>query len=204
LIPYAAKPKFPLQHSLTVINECIPHIIRHASTASDSGTIERTVKHLMQRALNQLSLLSELSDYEMIAALIKLPSVIECDKTILADPLAMATLPTRLDLYDDLPNTLEKLSEALQKQRNATRTIGRSVMVIPEENLDDVKFNEMALETAAKKNLFTILPSKALQLFLEFLCGNPPFLKLYQERGVIFFLADPRFYLTTLKNTFYV
>ena len=72
--PYMGKSKVPLLESLIVLNDVVKNIKQHPSSAADSGTQTRTVKHLLQRTLNQLHLKMELSSHQIAAKLLSLPS----------------------------------------------------------------------------------------------------------------------------------
>ena len=76
LCPYLGKRKSPLLHSLVVLEDVINHVRRYPSTAEDSGTAKRTAVHVYQRLLNRLNLSIELSDYQVAAFLLNLPSII--------------------------------------------------------------------------------------------------------------------------------
>ena len=76
---YIAKSKVAFEQCFTVLEKAIEHTQKYASTASDSGTQQRTTKHVLERTLNQLNLLMEISDYQAAAALIGLPTEITTD-----------------------------------------------------------------------------------------------------------------------------
>ena len=76
LCPYLGKRKSPLLHSLVVLEEVLKHVRKYPSTAEDTGTSTRTARHVYQRLLNRLNLSIELSDYQVAAFLLNLPSII--------------------------------------------------------------------------------------------------------------------------------
>jgi len=55
------KSKFPLQHCLGILDHAINHVEAHPSVAGDTGTEERTAKHILERVLNKMNLKMELS-----------------------------------------------------------------------------------------------------------------------------------------------
>ena len=118
LIPYEAKPKFPLEQSLSIINNTLQHIVHHVSRADDSGTIQRTVKHFLTRAINKLHLLIEISDWEMVAKIIGLPSMITSEKYSIADPSSLPNLLTRFQLSEDKSQVFESLHGELTATRH--------------------------------------------------------------------------------------
>ena len=73
---YVAKSKVALEQCFTVLNQVTNHVKKHPSNADDSGTTRRTSMHVLQRTLNRLNLLMEVSDYQVAAALIGLPTEI--------------------------------------------------------------------------------------------------------------------------------
>ena len=86
--PYMVKNKFPLLHSLTILDDCIKHVQGHPSQAEDTGTMERTTKHVLQRTINKFHLKMEYSEYQIAASLLGLPNVICSDSCIYSDPMA--------------------------------------------------------------------------------------------------------------------
>jgi hypothetical protein len=79
LIPYQSKSKFPLMGCLSIIDSALDHIANHKSTAADSGTQPRVAKHFLTRVINRIHLQIEISDYQIAAALLDLPSMIYSD-----------------------------------------------------------------------------------------------------------------------------
>jgi len=98
LIPYQSKSKFPLMGCLSIIDHAIEHIKKYKSTASDSGARDRTVKHLLTRIINRIHLQIEMSDYQMAAALLDLPSMIYSDPYCLGCPTSIRALIAQLKL----------------------------------------------------------------------------------------------------------
>ena len=61
LCPYMGKLKFPLQDCLVILNNAIGKVKELPSVAPDSGTDERTAKHVLQKCINRLNMQMELS-----------------------------------------------------------------------------------------------------------------------------------------------
>lgn len=76
LCGYVTKNKTEMEQSLSVLKAAKDHNDKYPSEASDSGTSKRTAQHLLTRTLNRLHLLMEVSDYQIAAALIGLPTEI--------------------------------------------------------------------------------------------------------------------------------
>ena len=64
MCPCMGKQKFPLQHSLIILDNTLKHVEKHPSVADDNGTPSRTAKQILQRALNKMNLHMELSGNE--------------------------------------------------------------------------------------------------------------------------------------------
>ena len=80
ICPYMGKEKVPLEQCITILRQAMKHVNKYKSSAEDSGTDFRRSVHLLERCLNRMNLMMELSDYQMSAALVQLPSVICSDK----------------------------------------------------------------------------------------------------------------------------
>ncbi|MEM7255680.1 MAG: hydantoinase B/oxoprolinase family protein, partial [Pseudomonadota bacterium] len=68
----------------------------YRSTAPDSGTLNRTVKHLLHRTINRIHLHMEISNYQIAAALLQLPSMIMTDQFTYGNPLSVFLLRSKL------------------------------------------------------------------------------------------------------------
>lgn len=98
LIPYQGKTKFPLMDSLSLLDHTINHISKYPSKAADSGTTMRTVKHLLTRTINRIHLQVEVSDYQVAASLLELPSMMMTDQFAYGDPLALCAFRAKMEL----------------------------------------------------------------------------------------------------------
>ena len=107
LVPYQGKSKFPLSQSLTILNSTLQHIDRNKSQhPEDSGTLQRTTKHFLTRALNRMSLQMEISDYEIAAALLDLPSVISSERFSVGNPSALSSFRTATNIANDIDESI--------------------------------------------------------------------------------------------------
>jgi len=82
---YIAKNKVALEQCLTVLNKAISHVNKYPSkyTPEQGKTVKHgTVKHILERTLNQLNLLMEISEYQAAAALLDLPTEISSDNFV--------------------------------------------------------------------------------------------------------------------------
>ena len=124
LVPYQGKNKFPIQQSLVVIDAAIKHCQKHESKTvkDDLGTAQRTSKQLLSRILNQMHLQLELSDYQIAAALLELPSTIECDKYEYGNPSALSSFRLALQMEKDNEDFLDKLYDHLADMQDLHRS----------------------------------------------------------------------------------
>ena len=61
MCPYMSKSKYPLQHSLIILQKTLEHVEKNQSVAADTGSKSRTAKRVLQRVLNKMNLKMELS-----------------------------------------------------------------------------------------------------------------------------------------------
>ena len=98
LIPYEGKDKFPLAHCLSILDHSLQHLQIHKSKhPSEAGTLLRTVKHMLERTVNQIHLHVELSDYQTAAALLELPSMIMSDQFAYGDPSSITAFDAAIN-----------------------------------------------------------------------------------------------------------
>ncbi|CAB9509762.1 Inherit from euNOG: Conserved hypothetical protein [Seminavis robusta] len=141
LIPYQGKTKFPLMSSLTLIDHAINHIEKYPSRASDSGTMQRTVKHLLQRVINRIHLHIEISDYQIAAALLELPSMITSDTFAYGNPLSIRALKAKMDIEDleQISNQLRPDARQAGNQVQFPITTVQDMQQLMQDDLDDVE-----------------------------------------------------------------
>ena len=90
---YIAKSKVAFEQCFSVLNHAMEHVSKHPSTILNKVENEdektwRNTTHILQRTLNKLNLLMEVSDYQAAAALIGLPTEIVSDKFTYMDQAA--------------------------------------------------------------------------------------------------------------------
>ena len=107
--PYIGKSKFPLQQSLALLNKTLEHIEKYPSRAKDASTTKRTAQYILQRTLNRMMLQMELSDFQIVADLLQLPSLIRTDTFAFVDPLASMAYQTLVQFNEDSLNAYEKM-----------------------------------------------------------------------------------------------
>ena len=137
LVPYQGKNKFPIQQSLVVIDAAIKHCQKHESKTvkDDLGTAQRTSKQLLSRILNQMHLQLELSDYQIAAALLELPSTIECDKYEYGNPSALSSFRLALQMEKDNEDFLDKLYDHLADMQDLHRSNLQSSLNLHPNNI---------------------------------------------------------------------
>ena len=148
LIPYQGKTKFPLMGSLTIIDHAITHLGKYKSKAHDSGTTERTVKHLLTRVVNRIHLQMEISDYQVAASLLEIPSMIMSDKYAYGRPLSLVVLRSRLSHGADREASLLGLSEDIEHNTISQSQPNMAGNPLVQDDLDWAEFADEA-DTAA-------------------------------------------------------
>ena len=122
LIPYSGKNKFPLADSLPILENALQHIQTFHSTAVDSGTLPRTIKHLLTRVLNRIHLQHEISDWQVAAALLEMPSTLMTDRFVYGNPLALAALRTQLELATNRRAAFNRMCDDISQGRQRATT----------------------------------------------------------------------------------
>jgi hypothetical protein len=107
--PYVSKSKVKLTQCLTTLEKVRRDIQAHPSTAADSGTTKRTVQHFLTRTLNKLNTMMELSDYQIVADLLRLPSEITSDTFCYSNPKAHMAYQTHVQLQNNQENAFDQL-----------------------------------------------------------------------------------------------
>ena len=123
------------------------HTSKHKSTAKDSGTISRTVKQLLQRTINRIHLSVEISDCQIAARLLELPSMIMTDTFAHASPLSLRAFKAQILLSksasdDPDQNPLVELCERIEQtennEQNTNKTSQKNTRCEPFEHIDDL------------------------------------------------------------------
>ena len=90
---YIGKNKIALEQCLTVLDKAHQHIQEHPSKASQGpagGTALRAAMHLLERTLNKVNLLMEVTDYQIAASLLELPTEVTSETFAFFDSNARA------------------------------------------------------------------------------------------------------------------
>ena len=166
LIPYQGKSKFDFQQSLTILNKALHHVDTHESQAADSGTVQRSAKQFLTRALNRMHLQMEMSDYQVAAALLELPSMITTDRFCYGNPSALAAMETKLKMEEEEIDRRDALFERIalaQQRRNAT--FAGPLHPVPDVNdwLDDDEDSDDGEERSAHDPYMSIRVEDALE-----------------------------------------
>ena len=85
-----------------VLNKALGHIEKYKTTSKkgDKGTLQRTAKHLLARTYHQMHIMMELSDYQVAAALLELPSMIMPDTFQCGNPLSLDAFRTFIQMQE--------------------------------------------------------------------------------------------------------
>jgi len=87
ICPYIMKAKYPLEQCLIVICDVLRHNKQHPSQSTkDRGTSGQDTKYFLQGILNRMNVLAEISDYQVAAKLINLPTAIFTDTYAYINP----------------------------------------------------------------------------------------------------------------------
>ena len=125
LSPYMGKLKFPLQDCLVILQKAMTIVENYPdeSAAPDKGTKERNSKRILQKCINKLNLKMELSDYQMAAVLLKLPSIVRSEQYALLNPHAHQAYITHVQRQRDSSKILDRLIEKANEEKDAMQTV---------------------------------------------------------------------------------
>ena len=83
---YMTKEKTTLLHTISLMQSALCHVDHYKSIASDKGEASCDAKQLLHRIMNQMNLNMELSDYQIAAALLGVPSILQTDSFVYCNP----------------------------------------------------------------------------------------------------------------------
>jgi hypothetical protein len=86
ICPYIAKDKASADTVITTFEKAVNDVVRHPSTAEDTGTPLRTVTHLLQRVTNSLSRKVEITDTQAVACLLGMGPELTSEKFVYFGP----------------------------------------------------------------------------------------------------------------------
>ena len=116
LCPYLGKTKFPLQQALMILNEVVKHVEKFPSKAENTGCDKRTTQHIMQRTLNKMMLLMELTDFQIAADLLDLPCIIRSEQYSYLDANASMALQSLVHFKEQSGNIFDALLRTLNEE----------------------------------------------------------------------------------------
>lgn len=180
LVPYQGKSKFPIQEALPILNAALDFVDQNDSKhPTESGTMQRTVKHLLTRTINRMHLRMEISDYEMAASLLGLPSVITSERFAVGNPRALVALRAKLKsghggipevkAFDQLCSLITKTVRGrwVPKDREHFPVFDnvRNTDVSRDELIADYGFTRRIPLISEKKKEHVLVPDVSLYLF---------------------------------------
>ncbi len=135
LMPYQSKNKFPIKEAFPIIQQSMEDVQHTKSqTVKDDGkTVDRKVKQALERIINKINCRMELSEYQVVAALLELPSMIVTDTFEMGNPSALVALRTVLELKKNRKGFAANYCQALQEGRMWGEEQGASTFKPPPE-----------------------------------------------------------------------
>jgi hypothetical protein len=155
IAPYISKGKMTLSACLTVLEKCRKDIAKYPSKADDAKTNprRRLAQYFVTKTLNKLNAYQELSDYQVAALLLRLPSQITSDTYDFCEPYGAMAFRKELqasknseiqqdhifaaqnDAIDRLEHEQEILAEATDT------TIGENLEILHEQEVEEASSN---------------------------------------------------------------
>lgn len=131
LIPYQAKEKFPIKEAFPIIQSSMEDVKDRpsATVKGDDGTVDRKLKQGLARMLGKMHCRMELSDYQVVAALLELPSLITTDAFTCGNPSALATLRAVLETQTDWKKFASDYCNAIKSEKASTECEGQARFV---------------------------------------------------------------------------
>jgi hypothetical protein len=85
------------------MKQCLMDVqtMKSRTVKDDAGTVDRKVKQNLERIMNKMQCRMELPEYQVVAALLELPSMITTDTFEMGNPPACVALRTVLELHKD-------------------------------------------------------------------------------------------------------
>lgn len=187
LVPYQGKSKFPINQALPILNSVLDHVDRNDSQhPTESGRMDRTVKHLLTRTLNKMNLRMEISDYEMAASLLDLPSVFCSDRFSVGHPKALMALDEKLkEDWENHPS--EALQRLCRRIEEAKERMEDKKTKAPRGKFDGVEFDSDGSEVSDGDDI----RYKDLLAELGFIRKIP----IKEEKGMSILVPDVSLYL---------
>ena len=123
--PYVVKGKIELALCLAIMENTRKHIQNFPSTAADAEThvSQRQVQHFLTRCLNKMNSLIELSDYQVAADLLGLPSQLTTDTYIHMGIYGYMAYNTHIQSQQSVEKYRDRLFEQLNDQLDLEENI---------------------------------------------------------------------------------
>ena len=143
--PYLQKEKTTMLHSVTILQSVLDHVAKHKSASPDTG-IARDVQQILQRVMNQMNLHMEMSDYQIAAALIGIPSILCSDSYGYLNPDSYMGYRTHIQMHEDCVRredyAFRMLNNEIDKEENKEDMKGFIAESDEEENDDEEEGDE--------------------------------------------------------------
>jgi hypothetical protein len=120
LISYEGKTKIDFHQSLTILDNTLNHTKICPSTASDTGTLRETTKHILERNLNCMHLQMEIAEYQIAAALLELSSLILSDRFCYGNPGSLTAFGIFVTEKMAAEEDTDQIFHALANERDRT------------------------------------------------------------------------------------
>ena len=119
LIPYHAKNKYPITESFSIMHSSLEEAEEKKSQTvkGDEGTVGRKLKQGLARMLNKMQCHMELSDYQVTAAVLEMPSMITTETFETGNPGALASLRTAMENSSDRKQFARDYALAVKEER---------------------------------------------------------------------------------------
>ena len=136
LIPYQAKDKFPIGEALPIIksSKAEADARKSQTVKGDEGTVDRKLKQALARILGKIQMKMEMSDYQVAAALLEMPSMITTDAFCTGSPEGLVSLRTGLQATGDWKAFANDYCRVIEELRSKSLVVGQQkARAAPEE-----------------------------------------------------------------------
>jgi hypothetical protein len=107
------KEKTTLLHTATLIQNALRYVDHHESVSPNRGEPSRDAKQLLHQIMNQMNLNLELSDYQIAAALLGIPSILRTDTYAYCNPEMHIGYRTRIQMHRDHHRRRERMLDII-------------------------------------------------------------------------------------------
>ena len=129
IIPYQGKTKFDFKQCLPILHQVVGDVscgrVETKST-KDTGTLGRTTKLILERTLNKMDDLMEISDWQATAGLLALPSAIFAERFAYGNVHSLIAAREEMDTEGDRAHILDNMLDRIANDdEQKTREQGR-------------------------------------------------------------------------------